>query len=86
MGLPQRLVEKVIRAFLYECVNFLVKGRTLQFRGFGTFEVVYRPPRTGRDLRRGVPCHIPARHVVVFRPGTILKAAVHEKGGNREGG
>lgn len=41
--------------------------------GFGTFEVREHDARTGRDPRTGKPLEIPARKVVAFKNGNVLR-------------
>jgi len=44
--------------------------------GFGSFRVVERAPRGGRNPQTGEPITIGARRAPVFRPGSRLKEAV----------
>jgi len=46
----------------------LVKDGKVVLSGFGTFRVVSRKERVGRDIRRGVAVPIPSRCDVVFVP------------------
>ncbi|MCM8759397.1 MAG: HU family DNA-binding protein [Candidatus Omnitrophica bacterium] len=54
----------------------LKKGKPVTLVGFGTFKVVKRKARTGRNPRTGATIKIPAKNVPVFKPGSELKAAV----------
>ena len=45
--------------------------------GFGTFDVVQRAARTGRNPRTGAAIKIKAARVPKFRPGKALKDAVN---------
>ena len=47
--------------------------------GFGSFKVVKRAPRTGRNPRTNEKIEIPACSVVKFLPGKALKDAVNEQ-------
>ena len=46
--------------------------------GFGSFEVVQRKAREGRDPRTGKPIKIPAKKVVKFKAGSTLSSAVQK--------
>ena len=48
----------------------------VSFTGFGSFKVVERSERKGRNPRTGEECLIPASRVVKFTPGKALKEAV----------
>jgi DNA-binding protein HU-beta len=45
--------------------------------GIGTFHVVDRDARTGRNPQTGAEIQIPAKRVPKFRPSTKLKEAVN---------
>ena len=45
--------------------------------GFGSFKVVYRPEREGRNPQSGSPMTIAARYSPTFTPGTQLKRSVN---------
>ena len=47
--------------------GLVAEGR-LVVSGFGTFKVVERKARTGRDLGKGKPVQIPSHRTVVFVP------------------
>lgn len=46
--------------------------------GFGSFKVVHRPAREGRNPQSGAPMTIGARNSPTFTPGTQLKRSVNE--------
>lgn len=54
----------------------LKKGDKLILVGFGSFAVVKRSARTGRNPQTGKPIKIPAKKVVKFRAGNEFKHKV----------
>jgi DNA-binding protein HU-beta len=48
----------------------------LSIIGFGSFKVVDKPAREGRNPQTGQPMQIPARKAVKFTPGKKFKEAV----------
>lgn len=54
----------------------LAAGVEVPIAGFGSFRVVERVPRSGRNPQTGEPIEIGARRSPVFRAGSRLKAAV----------
>lgn len=58
----------------------LARGEEVQIVGFGTFKVVQRNPRTGRNPKTGKVVSIPARRGVRFVAGKGLKEAVRASG------
>ena len=65
--------------------NALADGDEVAISGFGTFRVVERAAREGRNPRTGGPMTIEARRSPAFRPGAHLKRAVGEEDGEEDG-
>jgi nucleoid DNA-binding protein len=54
----------------------LRQGRHIEIRGFGTFKVAVRKPRTARNPRTGETVPLPERKVPVFKVSRDLKERV----------
>ena len=74
--LKQIDVKKVVQRMLDHMVDALSKNQTLELRNFGVFKVKTRKPRLGRNPKTGVSVDVPARRVVVFKPGLLMKKKV----------
>ena len=57
--------------------NALKKGDTVSLVGFGSFKVVKRKARKGRNPQTGEVIDIKASNVPKFTPGQALKEAVN---------
>jgi DNA-binding protein HU-beta len=68
--------EKSLNAFTSSVTKALKKGDKLTLTGFGTFSVVKRKARMGRNPQTGKEIKIPATRVAKFKPGSLLKSAV----------
>lgn len=75
-GITKANAERALNAFLEALEASLVGEGKLTLTGFGTFEVIERKARTGRNPRTGKEIKIPASKVVKFRAGKLLKDAV----------
>lgn len=75
-GLSKVDAEKVLKAFIETVEDTLVKGEKLQLTGFGTFEVIERAAREGRNPKTGEPMSIPETKSPKFKPGKSLKDLV----------
>ncbi|MFP4071576.1 MAG: HU family DNA-binding protein [Desulfovibrionales bacterium] len=62
----------------------LGRGEQVTLRGFGTFSVVTRAARLGRNPQTGAPIQIPESKVVKFVPGKNLKEAAVTSEGKRD--
>src|SRR5690606_20201666 len=54
----------------------LAQGERIEIRGFGSFSLHYRPPRTGRNPKAGEAVALPGKHVPHFKPGKELRERV----------
>ena len=59
-------------------------GKKVTLVGFGTFSVVSRGARTGRNPRDNKPIKIAAKKVAKFKPGKKLADDVNGKGGKKK--
>jgi len=71
-------VDLAVRALLQMMGGALASGQRIEIRGFGSFSLHYRPPRTGRNPRTGETVALPGRHVPHFKPGKELRERVSE--------
>ena len=76
-GLIQQDVYAVIQKTLDYIVEALDEGDTVEFRNFGVFEVRERKQRIGRNPNKPEDVvTIPARQVVKFKPGKIMREKI----------
>jgi len=79
-GFVQQDVAVVIQRALDHITEALERGEHVEFRNFGVFEVQTRKPRIGRNPNK--PDHvvvIPARQVVKFKPGRIMRQTITKR-------
>jgi DNA-binding protein HU-beta len=68
--------ERALKAFISIVSDSLKNGVDVPLAGFGTFTVVDRAEREGRNPMTGTAITIAAKKVVKFKPGKILKEEV----------
>lgn len=68
---------KYLDAIVETITETLAKGEKISLVGFGSFEVVDREARTGRNPQTGEPIEIPASKAPKFRAGAKLKEIVN---------
>ena len=76
-GKTKKDAEKALAAFEEVVTTSLQKGEKIQLVGFGTFEVVNRPARTGINPQTKESITIEASNTPKFKPGKALKDAVN---------
>ncbi|MCI8427381.1 MAG: HU family DNA-binding protein [Lachnospira sp.] len=77
--LSKKDTEKVLKAFTETVSEQLKKGEKIQLVGFGTFEVVDRAARTGKNPQTGKAINIAACKAPKFKAGKALKEVVNKK-------
>ena len=69
-------VEVAVRSLINMMSNSLSSGKRIEIRGFGSFNLQYHQPRSGRNPRTGEPVKIAGKHVPHFKPGKELRKRV----------
>jgi len=64
--------ERGLNSMLETIAEAIESGERVTLMGFGSFTVVERAPRLGRNPKTGEEVPIPARKSVRFRPGKEL--------------
>ncbi len=75
-GQNEAASARAVNALFSAIETSLAKGEEVSISGFGSFKVVERSTRKGRNPQTGEPITIDARRSPVFRPGTQLKRVV----------
>lgn len=77
-GLTKIETEAVVEGFMTTVSEALKDDERIELRGFGSFKVVRRAARTGRNPRTGEEVPVEARYAPVFDVSDILSEAVDE--------
>lgn len=70
------VARDVIQLFLDEIIEELGRGNRLEFREFGVFEIKERAARKAQNPRTLEKVDVPAKRVVKFRVGRLMKERV----------
>ena len=71
-------VELAVKTIIEEMTNALAQGERIEIRGFGSFSLQYRAPRTGRNPKTGEAVRLPAKYLPRFKAGKELRDRVNE--------
>src|SRR5690606_32486170 len=71
-------VDLAVKTLLALMGGALAEGGRIEVRGFGSFSLHYRPPRTGRNPKTGEAVALPGKHVPHFKPGKELRERVSD--------
>jgi len=69
-------VDLAVKSLLEMMAASLARGDRIEIRGFGSFSLHFRPPRTGRNPKTGDAVALPGKYVPHFKPGKYLRERV----------
>lgn len=71
-------VELAVKTILEDMSTGLANGGRVEIRGFGSFSLHFRAPRTGRNPKTGEAVDLQGKYVPHFKPGKELRDRVNE--------
>ena len=77
--------EYAVKMILDAMTQSLLGGHRIEIRGFGSFGLNYRPPRTGRNPKSGEKVQVPEKYVPHFKAGKELRERVDSGDARRPG-
>ena len=77
-GLSKKDTSVVVNMIIENICKALSEGDKVELRGFGSFKVKSRNPRKARNPRTGEEAFVPAKNVVVFKVGKLMKEKVND--------
>lgn len=75
-GIEKAAVVAVIEEFMTTIKESLTAGENVYLRGFGTFEIIERAEKTGRNITAGTTLIVPAHKIPKFKPAKEFKERV----------
>ena len=75
--LPYKDVETAVKMLIEQMSESLSSGERIEIRGFGSFSLHFRPPRTGRNPKTGSAVPLSGKYVPHFKPGKELRERVN---------
>ena len=75
--LDSKEVEKAVDLFFNEIIDSLSSGTRIELRGFGSFSVKRRAPRTARNPRTGEKVEVGSKLLPYFKAGKELNNLIN---------
>lgn len=75
-GLEKTLTQVVVEELMSVTKEHLTAGENIYLRGFGTFEIIERKEKTGRNISKGETIIIPAHKIPKFKPSKEFKDSI----------
>ncbi len=77
-GLTKLETEAVVDGFMATVIQALEDDERIELRGFGSYEVVRRAPRTARNPRTNEEIRVAARYAPVFSFSDMVRRTVDD--------
>ena len=79
VGLSRVESADIVDAVLAEIFDVIVSGEDLKLRSFGSFHVLSKKERPGRNPKTRIPATVSARRVVTFKPSGLFRVRINER-------
>ena len=73
VGFSKNLSLKIIDDFFESIISAVIKSNKIKISSFGTFSVLNKKERIGRNPKTKIKAKIYSRKVVKFKPSLLLK-------------
>ena len=68
--------ELSVKTIIDAMAQSLASGHRIEIRGFGSFDLNYRPPRIGRNPKSGEKVKVPEKYEPHFKAGKEMRERV----------
>ena len=73
LGFSKNISSKIVDDFFESLISELVKFNQIKITSFGTFKILNKKERIGRNPKTKVEAKIVARKVIKFKPSNTVK-------------
>ena len=77
IGFSKNFSSKIIDIFFDTLINHIIKFNKVKISSFGTFEVIKKKERVGRNPKTKEEAKISPRKIVKFKPSSIFKDKIN---------
>ena len=78
LGFSKNSSSKIIDNFFNILIDEKIKQKKVKISSFGTFDIIHKSERIGRNPKNKVEAKISSRKVVKFKPSIFFKKKVNE--------
>jgi len=77
IGYSKKLSSKIVDSFFEIMIQHLIKFHKIKISSFGTFQVINKKERVGRNPKTKEIAKISSRKIVKFKPSLIFKKKIN---------
>ena len=78
LGFSKNVSSKIIDNFFETLISEIIKSNKIKISSFGTFSVLNKKERIGRNPKTKIKARILSRKVVRFKPSLLIKEEVNK--------
>ena len=78
IGFSKNLSLKIVDDFFESIILAIIKSNKIKISSFGTFSILNKKERVGRNPKTGVQAKIFSRKVVKFKPSLSFKKKINQ--------
>lgn len=75
-GIEKTAVMAIIEEIMGTIQEHMTEGENVYLRGFGTFEIIERKEKMGRNIGKNISVVVPAHKIPRFKPSKEFKGMV----------
>ena len=80
LGFSKNFSLKLVDQFFTFIADELANSKNIKIANFGTFKVIFKKERVGRNPKTKVNAKISARKVINFKPSLLIKKKINFNG------
>ena len=78
LGFSKNLSSKIVDEFFETLISEIIKSNKIKISSFGTFNVLRKKERIGRNPKTKIEAKILSRKVIKFKPSLMLKEKLNK--------
>lgn len=75
-GIEKQVVMQIVEGMMERIRNSMINGEEVFLRGFGSFIIKRRAPKTARNISKNTTIVIPAHNIPAFKPSKSFRLKV----------
>lgn len=75
-GVEKQVVMQVVEGMMESIRNSMINGEEVFLRGFGSFIIKRRAPKTARNISKNTTIVIPSHNIPAFKPSKSFRLKV----------
>ena len=77
IGFSKNFSSKIVDDFFESMIQYLIKSEQIKISSFGTFQVLNKKERVGRNPKTREEAKISSRKVIKFKPSSFFKKKIN---------